>query len=273
MLAARSPARDDPRLRQALRAGVHLVQVPGRGLRGDGGADCGDAISLLACTVAVDAGVQCRTRSFQRDTHVESRLPHASVTLQDFQRTLPRLDMRFHELEKEEKEKEEAAAPNSSDTDDAGSTLDDGARKTLLWKILTDAQQQPTNTLVFANSIASADSLFDFLEAQVQRQRVAGAETASGPAFPACVLLFHKEVDRQQRQDVLAQLDDESANVVVVCTDIAARGLDTTKVRHVVQYEFANDVVSHLHRIGRTGRAGTAGRGAVCVCLRAVGGA
>ncbi|KAF1326770.1 Dead/deah box RNA helicase, partial [Globisporangium splendens] len=98
--------------------------------------------------------------------------------------------------------------------------VEEAARQQLLWKILTDEQQRQTtnkgnNTLIFTNSIASADSLFDFLQQQQ-------------PSFP-CVM-FHKEISRDDRQAVLSQLDDETSNVVVVCTDIAARGLDTTKV-------------------------------------------
>ncbi|RLN74767.1 hypothetical protein BBJ28_00017574, partial [Nothophytophthora sp. Chile5] len=132
------------------------------------------------------------------------------------------------------------------------------ARSELLFDILTtassasdtDASTPATaghKTLVFTNSIASADALFDFL------QREKGVTSCA---------LFHKEVDREERQQLLQRLDSDDAGdqeLVVVCTDIAARGLDTTKVRHVVQFEFANDVVSYLHRIGRTGRAGTAG--------------
>ena len=46
---------------------------------------------------------------------------------------------------------------------------------------------------------------------------------------------------------------------VLVCTDIAARGLDTVAVRHVIQLDFAGDAVAHLHRSGRTGRLDRAG--------------
>ena len=102
-------------------------------------------------------------------------------------------------------------------------------------------------TLVFANSIASADALFDFLQKDKNMTNCA---------------VFHKEVDRAQRQQLTQRLDsgaDADQDLVVICTDIAARGLDTTKVGHVVQFEFASDIVSYLHRVGRTGRAGRAG--------------
>ena len=46
---------------------------------------------------------------------------------------------------------------------------------------------------------------------------------------------------------------------ILVCTNLAARGLDTVNVVHVIQAEFASDVVGHIHRVGRTARAGRAG--------------
>eukprot|EP00523_Entomoneis_sp_CCMP467_P001531 CAMPEP_0168749200 /NCGR_PEP_ID=MMETSP0724-20121128/16583_1 /TAXON_ID=265536 /ORGANISM="Amphiprora sp., Strain CCMP467" /LENGTH=687 /DNA_ID=CAMNT_0008797081 /DNA_START=178 /DNA_END=2241 /DNA_ORIENTATION=+ len=51
---------------------------------------------------------------------------------------------------------------------------------------------------------------------------------------------------------------------LLVCTDLAARGLDVPGVTAVVQLQFAGNVVAHLHRMGRTGRAGQrTGRGFV----------
>ena len=43
---------------------------------------------------------------------------------------------------------------------------------------------------------------------------------------------------------------------VLVCTDLASRGLDIPGVTVVVQLQFATNVVAHLHRMGRAGRAG-----------------
>ena len=41
---------------------------------------------------------------------------------------------------------------------------------------------------------------------------------------------------------------------VLVCTDVASRGLDTVNVTHVIQYDVATDATAYLHRIGRTAR-------------------
>ena len=51
-------------------------------------------------------------------------------------------------------------------------------------------------------------------------------------------------------------LDDPSQIPILVCTDLASRGLDVPGVTAVVQLQFAGNVVAHLHRMGRCGRAG-----------------
>lgn len=49
------------------------------------------------------------------------------------------------------------------------------------------------------------------------------------------------------------------ALAVLVATDVAARGLDIPHVRTVINYDTARDIETHIHRIGRTGRAGVHG--------------
>lgn len=46
---------------------------------------------------------------------------------------------------------------------------------------------------------------------------------------------------------------------ILVATDVAARGLDVTRVSHVFNYDMPHDSESYVHRIGRTGRAGRKG--------------
>eukprot|EP00537_Pseudo-nitzschia_pungens_P011324 CAMPEP_0172384444 /NCGR_PEP_ID=MMETSP1061-20121228/2207_1 /TAXON_ID=37318 /ORGANISM="Pseudo-nitzschia pungens, Strain cf. pungens" /LENGTH=647 /DNA_ID=CAMNT_0013113069 /DNA_START=204 /DNA_END=2147 /DNA_ORIENTATION=+ len=58
--------------------------------------------------------------------------------------------------------------------------------------------------------------------------------------------------------------DYDGAVPALICTDLASRGLDVPGVTAVVQLQFSGNVVSHLHRMGRCGRAGQrTGRGIV----------
>ena len=46
---------------------------------------------------------------------------------------------------------------------------------------------------------------------------------------------------------------------ILVCTNVAARGIDIKNVAHVINYQAPGDFVDYVHRIGRTGRAGKKG--------------
>jgi len=52
---------------------------------------------------------------------------------------------------------------------------------------------------------------------------------------------------------------------VLVVTDLASRGIDTTAVRHVILYDVPHTTIDFIHRLGRTGRMGRRGRGVVLV--------
>jgi len=51
----------------------------------------------------------------------------------------------------------------------------------------------------------------------------------------------------------------DGVNDILVCTNVAARGLDVEGVSHVINYHAPNNIVDYIHRIGRTGRAGRKG--------------
>jgi ATP-dependent RNA helicase RhlE len=54
---------------------------------------------------------------------------------------------------------------------------------------------------------------------------------------------------------------------VLVATDIAARGIDISELPHVVNFELPNVPEDYVHRIGRTGRAGSEGEAVSLVCV------
>ncbi|MGE5086764.1 MAG: DEAD/DEAH box helicase [Bacillota bacterium] len=63
-----------------------------------------------------------------------------------------------------------------------------------------------------------------------------------------------------QRNRVIEQFKAENNLNILVATDVAARGLDIKGVDLVINYELPMDSESYVHRIGRTGRAGTTGQ-------------
>jgi len=70
--------------------------------------------------------------------------------------------------------------------------------------------------------------------------------------------VIHGGMDQSKRMRVLKKFDEASVNVLV-CTDVAARGLDIPSVSHVYNYDFPSDAKDYIHRIGRTARAGAEG--------------
>ena len=76
---------------------------------------------------------------------------------------------------------------------------------------------------------------------------------------------IHGNKSQSQRTRALAQFKLGKMRVLVA-TDIAARGLDIEQLPHVVNYELPNVPEDYVHRIGRTGRAGSSGQALSLVC-------
>ena len=69
---------------------------------------------------------------------------------------------------------------------------------------------------------------------------------------------IHGNKSQPQRTRVLKRFKDDELRVLVA-TDIAARGLDIEELPHVVNYDLPHVAEDYVHRIGRTGRAGSSG--------------
>lgn len=72
------------------------------------------------------------------------------------------------------------------------------------------------------------------------------------------VLALHGELDQREREEMLVRFANRSCTVLVA-SDVAARGLDINELPMVINFDIAADADTHLHRIGRTGRAGRRG--------------
>ncbi len=110
-------------------------------------------------------------------------------------------------------------------------------------KILVSLLQhyQPESSLVFCNRKQQCQELADELWQQ---------------GFHA--LALHGDLEQRERDQVLTRFANKSCSILIA-TDVAARGLDIKDLEAVINYELSPDPEVHIHRIGRTGRAGNAG--------------
>jgi ATP-dependent RNA helicase DeaD len=70
---------------------------------------------------------------------------------------------------------------------------------------------------------------------------------------------LHGDMEQRQRENVIKGFKQNSVKVLVA-TDVAARGIHVNDISHVFNYHIPFDPESYVHRIGRTGRAGTKGK-------------
>ena len=117
-----------------------------------------------------------------------------------------------------------------------------------LVRLLT--RYRPESTLVFCNMRRDTRDLADGL---AQR------------GFSA--LALHGDLEQRDRDEVLMRFANRSC-AILVATDVAARGLDIEDLPAVVNWEVSTDPDVHLHRIGRTGRAGRKGMAWTLVARR-----
>ena len=102
-------------------------------------------------------------------------------------------------------------------------------------------ENKPESCVVFCNTKKDAQLVADELV-----------------SFGFSTLALHGDLDQRDRDQTLVRFANKSANVLVA-TDVAARGLDIDNLDMVVNYHIALDTEVHVHRIGRTGRAGSKG--------------
>lgn len=103
------------------------------------------------------------------------------------------------------------------------------------------SQEQPASCVVFCNTKRECD---DIAAALNDRQISA--------------LALHGDLEQRDRERVLIRFANGSIRVLIA-TDVAARGLDIKSLALVVNFQLAWDPEVHIHRIGRTGRAGEKG--------------
>ncbi|KAG5356013.1 ATP-dependent RNA helicase DBP7 [Yarrowia sp. B02] len=135
---------------------------------------------------------------------------------------------------------------------------------TLIGALRGDILKQPNaKAIVFVSCSDSVDFHFDVLSREgTQINKMETAKTA--PLFledqRTSVYKLHGSLSQQARTATLAAFAKNSSASILLCTDVASRGLDLPKITHVIEYDPPFSIEDHLHRVGRTARAGQDGR-------------
>jgi ATP-dependent RNA helicase RhlE len=109
--------------------------------------------------------------------------------------------------------------------------------------LLSDVLSQPDidTALVFSRTKHGADKI----SKKLLKQRINNE-------------VIHGNKSQNARQKTLMNFKKKKIKILVA-TDIAARGIDVSRISHVINYDMPEDPETYVHRIGRTGRAGNMG--------------
>ncbi|CAN8246742.1 unnamed protein product [Cochlearia groenlandica] len=112
-----------------------------------------------------------------------------------------------------------------------------------LLQVLEPSLAKGSKVMVFCNTLNSSRAVDHFLsEHQIS------------------TVNYHGEVPAEQRVENLKKFREEEGDCpTLVCTDLAARGLDLD-VDHVIMFDFPKNSIDYLHRTGRTARMGAKGK-------------
>jgi superfamily II DNA/RNA helicase len=113
-------------------------------------------------------------------------------------------------------------------------------KKKVLGKLIS--QENVKNAFIFLNRKRDIGDVANFLKKQ---------------GYAAAPL--HGDLVQSKRTETLQEFRDGKVTFLV-CSDVAARGLDISAVSHVFNYDVPMSADDYVHRIGRTGRAGMSGR-------------
>lgn len=114
-----------------------------------------------------------------------------------------------------------------------------GKRFPLLETLLTERSEG--GTLIFANTRSQCDTIAAELDKK-------GYKCA----------IYRGEMDKVERRSNLKAFRDGKVELLI-CTDVASRGLDVAHVGRVINYHLPQDLENYIHRAGRTARAGRDG--------------
>jgi len=123
-----------------------------------------------------------------------------------------------------------------------------------IFKVMSP-QKDKLETLRYLLLTLGDESSIVFLNYRDSVERVGSYLNAEGFS----ISIFHGGLEQKQREDSLYKFANGSANILV-CTDLASRGLDIPEVANIIHYHLPETEQNYIHRIGRTARWDKQGR-------------
>lgn len=99
------------------------------------------------------------------------------------------------------------------------------------------------------------DSMILFTKTKISAVEL--SEELKQRGYPCAFL--NGDLPQKQREAIVGKLKDGEIDLLVA-TDVAARGLDISRLSHVINFDAPHNVEAYIHRIGRVGRAGREGK-------------
>jgi len=132
------------------------------------------------------------------------------------------------------------------------STHDETSIEQRFYKLNNDEQRMNALRLLLLENCPGSALVF----CNTRRETQEVADELAQHGFSAQAL--HGDLDQKTRNQILVCFNNKSTSILVA-TDVASRGLDIDALDAVINYHLSRDVEVHVHRIGRTGRAGSKG--------------
>eukprot|EP01117_Protostelium_nocturnum_P018360 TRINITY_DN7664_c0_g1_i1.p1 TRINITY_DN7664_c0_g1~~TRINITY_DN7664_c0_g1_i1.p1 ORF type:complete len:691 (+),score=308.33 TRINITY_DN7664_c0_g1_i1:55-2073(+) len=138
----------------------------------------------------------------------------------------------------------------------------------LRWKAVN---QIPCKMILFCSSCDSVDFLYSilsqskypFLEKKsFHKKGEEEEEVIAQPLIPLKLFRLHGNLPQVDRTKIYLEYNDAEAGLLI-CTDVAARGMDFPGVDWIIQYDPPGETREYVHRVGRTARVGKIGNALV----------
>lgn len=128
------------------------------------------------------------------------------------------------------------------------------------WQV---SHQHKLDALTRILEVEPFDAMLIFVRTKLATVELAEKLEARGYAAAA----LNGDMIQKSRENTITRLKKGSLDILVA-TDVAARGLDVSRISHVFNYDIPHDTEGYIHRIGRTGRAGRTGEAILFVTPR-----